>query len=36
MSNLSLSLNAFAPAGDVNGELVYVNYGRLIDQVTLL
>ena len=34
--NFVHAFNAFAPAGDVSGELVYVNYGRLIDQVTLV
>ena len=33
--NFVHAFNAFAPAGDVSGELVYVNYGRWIDQLTL-
>jgi hypothetical protein len=27
--NFIHAFNAYAPAGDVSGELVYVNYGRL-------
>ena len=31
--NFIHAFNAFAPAGDVSGELVYVNYGRFVDML---